>query len=93
MDKASALEFYKDGRGEQENEVQQAVSSLEKSVKEDPGYVPAYVAYFDLVNTTNAYRPELVAKAKAALSKALQIDETNVGAHVAMGRLLMQFEL
>jgi len=92
LEKAAALELYKDKKREREEEVRQAAASLERSVREDPGYLPAYIGYFELVDSPTLSRLDFVDDAKAALTKALRIDESNVAAHLAMARLLIQYE-
>ncbi|HTE91017.1 MAG TPA: winged helix-turn-helix domain-containing protein [Terriglobales bacterium] len=92
LDQAGKLEYYKDKQEIQKEEFRKAVSYLDQAVKEDPGYIPPYVSYFDAVDATNISGLELLPVAKAALTKALELDERNVEAHLALARLLMQFE-
>ena len=92
LDQAGKLEYYKDKQEIQKEEFRKAISYLDKAVKEDPRYIPPYVSYFDTVNATNTSRFEFLPVAKDALTKALELDERNVEAHLALARLLMQFE-
>jgi TolB-like protein/DNA-binding winged helix-turn-helix (wHTH) protein len=92
LDQAGKLEFYKDKRLAQQEEIGNAVSYLDRAMQEDPNYIPAYVAHFDLVDAANISRLEFLPKTKAALTKAVELDETSVEAHLALAKLLMQYE-
>ena len=73
-------------------EFRKGIASLETATQVDPTYLPAYVAYFQAVDPANVSRLEYLGTAKAALAKALELDETNVEAHLALARLLVQYE-
>jgi len=92
LDRAGKLEFYKDKHLAQQEEIHNAVSYLDRAMQEDPSYIPAYVTHFDLVDAANISRLEFLPKAEAALTKAVELDETSVEAHLALARLLMQYE-
>lgn len=92
LDQASAADFHKAKRQFQNNETTKALFYLDEAVRADPNYLPAYVAYFDLVDAPGISRMEFLPKAKAALTAALKIDEGNLSAHLALGRLLLQYE-
>ena len=92
LDKATTMDYYYGKQQTLEAELSKAVSYLEKALYEDPSYMPAYVAYFETVDGTNNPHLERLPKAKAALAKALEMDETNVEAHLALARLLLQYE-
>ncbi|HKU26809.1 MAG TPA: hypothetical protein VJQ54_15155, partial [Candidatus Sulfotelmatobacter sp.] len=92
LDQASAADFYNGKQQFKKDETTKALFYLDQAVREDPSYVPAYVAYFDLVDAPGLSRMEFVPKAQAALRRALEVDESNVAAHLALGRLLLQFE-
>lgn len=92
LGQAGKFEFYKDSHQALQEELRKGVSYLDRAIQEDPEYMPAYVAYFDAVDAPGISHLEFLPKAKTALTKALTIDPTNVAAHLALGRLLMQYE-
>jgi TolB-like protein/DNA-binding winged helix-turn-helix (wHTH) protein/tetratricopeptide (TPR) repeat protein len=92
LDQAAASDFFKEKRQFQRDETTKALFYLDQAVREDPNYLPAYVAYFDLVDAPGISRMEFLPRARTALKKALQLDDTNLAAHLALGRLLLQFE-
>jgi adenylate cyclase len=75
----------------------QARPLFEKAIELDSKYVPAYVG-LGLVElyavtlgwTSNA--ADAVQRAEALATKAISLDETNSGAHVIMGRVLIRLE-
>lgn len=92
LDRANAADFYKSKQQFQKDETAKALTFLDQAVSEDANYLPAYVAYFDLVDVPGISRMQYLTKAKAALLRALQVDETDLPAHLALGRLLLQYE-
>ena len=92
LDQAAASDFFKEKGQFKRDQTTKALFYLDQAVREDPNYLPAYVAYFDLVDAQGISRMEFLPRAKAALKKALQLDDTNLPAHLALGRLLLQFE-
>ena len=92
IDQAERFTYYKDKSEAIQEESNKAVSYLDSAVQQDPNYLPAYVAYFDVVDAENISLPEHLPKARAALAKALEVDETNVATHLALARLLMQYD-
>jgi TolB-like protein len=91
LDEAKKLELYEGKRQHENDEFRKAVFYLDTAIHEDQNYIPAYVAYFDAVETFYEHL-EYLPKAKSALTRALEVDPTNVPAHLALARLLMQFE-
>jgi TolB-like protein/DNA-binding winged helix-turn-helix (wHTH) protein len=92
LDQAGKLDFYKDKELGVPEEIKNAISYLDRAIQEDPNYLPAYVAYFDTVDTGNISRLEFLAKAKSALNKALDLDESNIQAHLLRARLMEQYD-
>jgi len=92
LDQAGKLEYYKGKREQQKDELRKAMSYLDRAIQEDPSYIPAYVGYFDAIDPTNTPQIEFWSKAKTALAKALELDESNEAARSALARMLMQFE-
>src|SRR6266480_488164 len=92
FDQAGKSEFYKDKTQAVRNELAKAVSYLDQAIQEDPNYTPAYISYFDAVNSTGIEHVEGLPRAKAALAKVLELDESNAGVHLVLAQLLMQYE-
>jgi len=92
INKATNLTYYKDELSSKREEATKAVFYLDSAIEEDPYYLPAYVAYFDVVDAEDIMLPEHLPKARSALAKALELDEANVAAHLALARLLMQYD-
>jgi len=88
----TSLTYYKDKTTAKHEEARKAVSYLDSATEQDPNFLPAYVAYFDVVDAYGIIMPEYLLKARAALAKALELDETNATAHFALARLLMQYD-
>jgi len=78
------------GRKKAEAEYAKGISSLERAIREDPNYAPAYVALAGAIITTYGQPPHvaLAPKAQAALEKALALDETNPKTHLLMAQFL-----
>lgn len=92
IDQCQNLAYYKGKIQVIHEEAGKAASFLDEAVREDPNYLPAYVAYFDLIDHTDIPLVEYWPKVHAALSKALELDETNVPAHLALAKLLMEYD-
>jgi TolB-like protein/DNA-binding winged helix-turn-helix (wHTH) protein len=92
IDQCEKLSYYKDKTQVIREEAHKAASFLDEAVREDPNYLPAYVAYFDLIDHTDIPLFEYWPKVHSALSKALELDETNVPAHLALAKLLMEYD-
>jgi TolB-like protein/DNA-binding winged helix-turn-helix (wHTH) protein len=93
LDAAANLQYYRGKNAALQEHLHTGFTYLDQAIEEDPTYLPAYIAYFGGVNSVDPQSPfEFLPKAKAALTHALQLDETCVEAHLALGRLLMQYE-
>jgi tetratricopeptide (TPR) repeat protein len=92
FERADSLEYYFGKHEALLEELRKAISFLDMSIQVDPTYLPAYVAYFQAVEAWDVLQIENLDRAKTALKKALELDETNVEAHLALARLLMQCE-
>jgi len=92
IDQIQNLAYYKGKIQVIREEAGKAASFLDEAVREDPNYLPAYVAHFDVIDHTDIPLVEYWPKAHAALSKALELDETNVPAHLALAKLLMEYD-
>lgn len=92
LDQATKLEYYKGKRHQQDDELQKAVTYLDTAVREDPEYVPAYVAYLNAVDRDTISHLEYLPKARAALTRALQLDPSNESALTKLARLYMEYD-
>ena len=66
-------------------------SYLDTAIREDPGYIPSYVAYLDAVDRDTISHLEYLPKARAALTRALQLDPSNESALTKLARLYMEY--
>ncbi len=73
-----------------------AVRYFEKAIEKDPDYALAWAGLADAYNLlgeyTNLSRRELFPKAKAAVNRALEIDNRLAEAHISLAALIMQNE-
>jgi TolB-like protein/DNA-binding winged helix-turn-helix (wHTH) protein/Tfp pilus assembly protein PilF len=71
-----------------------ATRFFQEAIDEDPGYAPAYGSLALAYGFSGYYQPprEVFAKAKAAATKALEIDETQAEAHAALGLVKLNHE-
>jgi tetratricopeptide (TPR) repeat protein len=90
LDQSSKVDLYYGKKAMHDAEVSKAVSYLDLAVQLDPSYVSAYLAYPDALD--EAWSPALLQRTKAALQKALEVDESNGQAHIAFANLLMRYE-
>lgn len=74
----------------------QAVEYFRRAVELDPGYAQAWAGFSDallfLAGENGPDERELRARGRAALQKALEIDETLAEAHASLGLLAMNFD-
>lgn len=74
----------------------QAINHFRRSVDAEPGYAPAYVGLADVYNRSaiRGYLPprEAYPLAKAAVSRAIQLDETLAEAHAVEGVIKFRWE-
>jgi TolB-like protein/DNA-binding winged helix-turn-helix (wHTH) protein len=90
FDKALRLEFHKGMENQYEGELQKAMAAFELAVQLDPGYAAAYLGIHD-VGSSGGIVPHrgLIPKARAALQKALGLDDSLVQAHLDRAMDLM----
>jgi len=92
IDRASRFQFDK-GRQLRKDELQTAFTYLDKAIEQDASYRPAYLAYFEAIDDADPTSPfEYLPKAKAGLTKALQLGQEDMEGHLAMAKLLMRYE-
>jgi TolB-like protein/DNA-binding winged helix-turn-helix (wHTH) protein len=80
--------FFKRGmekaaRDEQTN----ALQSFREAIKLDPSYAPGYLGVADSLVSSYELTSDVVRDAKAAVAKALELDESLVDAHITMATL------
>jgi TolB-like protein/DNA-binding winged helix-turn-helix (wHTH) protein len=69
-------------------EERKAIAEFQRAIQEDPHYIPAYLAIFEMTNLIDAI-PDLDSKAKAAVARALELDDSVAEAHLDNARLLL----
>ena len=92
IEQERGLQFHKDKQLAIYEEATEAVFYLDRAIQQDPDYVPAYVAYFAVLDSEVCPQLERLPKARSALRRVLELEEHNVPAHLAMARLLMQYD-
>ena len=92
LDQARKFKYYRGKQPAVAEELKNTVSYLDQAIREDPDYLPAYVAYFDVVDAEDVSQLEYLPKARAALQKALELDASNIPARLALARILMQYD-
>ncbi len=76
----------------------QAIEYFQQAIQKDPRYAPAYAALADLYSlqgfSVAATEPakEAAEKAKAAVRKALELDDASAETHAALGRILHVYD-
>ena len=76
--------------------LKRAVDYFQQAIDKDPGYALAYAGLADCYAVYNSYQVELPResgpKAKAAATRALEIDDTLAAAHASLGMTRMSYE-
>src|SRR5262249_42884435 len=88
LTKATDLQVRKGFEQEFAKEERKAIADLEQAIQEDPHYIHAYLAIFEMTYLVDAV-PELDSKAKAAVATALEMDDSVAEAHLDHARLLL----
>jgi serine/threonine protein kinase/Tfp pilus assembly protein PilF len=99
-DNAEAHRLYLKGRyfwnKRSEEGIRNAVSYFQKAIEEDPSYALAYTGLADSYSILAAFGiaapRDVFPKAKAAASRALEIDSTLAEAHVSLALILQHYE-
>ncbi len=72
---------------------EKSLEYLERAVRKDPGYAPAYAALANTYQEASLYGvmppKEAYSKSSATVTKALELDDTLAEAHTALGVLLL----
>jgi TolB-like protein/DNA-binding winged helix-turn-helix (wHTH) protein/tetratricopeptide (TPR) repeat protein len=92
LDGAAKLEYHKGKRGILKEHLRQAEAYLDRALDEDPRFMPAYAALWDLMDETDAPRVEFLPKAKSTLKRGLELDDTNAELHIALARILIMYD-
>ena len=78
------------------SDIEKAIEYLKEAVTIDPEYALAYAGLADCYGVLSIYRPvapeEVYPKAKAAATKALELDDSLAEAHAALGCILDNYE-
>jgi TolB-like protein/Tfp pilus assembly protein PilF len=99
-DNAEAHRLYLKGRyfwnKRSEEGIRSATGYFQKAIEEDPSYALAYTGLADSYSILAAFGiaapREVFPKAKAAVSRALEIDSTLAEAHVSLALILQHYE-
>jgi tetratricopeptide (TPR) repeat protein len=79
-----------------EHTLKRAVEYFQRAIEKDPAYALAYAGLADCYAIYNSYQVELPRasgpKAKAAATKALELDDTLAEAHASLGMARMSYE-
>jgi TolB-like protein/DNA-binding winged helix-turn-helix (wHTH) protein len=86
--KANELQLRKGFEQAFAEEERKAIADFEQAIQEDPHYIPAYLAIFEMTNLVDAI-PDLDSKARAAVARALEMDSSVAEAHVDNARFLL----
>ena len=65
-----------------EEEFSKSIASFEAAIREDPNYIPAYLALAETIMGNGGQPQADLGKARSALTKALSLDENNVSTHL-----------
>ncbi len=87
--KADELQLRKGFEQEFAEEERKAVADFEQAIREDPHYIPAYLAIFEMMTGLMDAIPDLDSKARAAVARALELDDSVAEAHLDNARLLL----
>jgi TolB-like protein len=90
LQKCREQRIHKDNKERVAEGLRVATADFEQAIREDPNYAPAYVGLSEALLSRRP-TPQMIEKAKAALSKALTLDDA-ADAHFAMANLRMQYE-
>jgi TolB-like protein/DNA-binding winged helix-turn-helix (wHTH) protein/Tfp pilus assembly protein PilF len=78
------------------SEIQRGISHLQQATEIDPNYALAYVAlagaYLTLALNSEMPATEVLPKAKAAASRAVEIDDTLAEAHAELGNIIFWYD-
>ncbi|MBZ5658446.1 MAG: winged helix-turn-helix domain-containing protein [Acidobacteriia bacterium] len=88
LGKASDLQLRKGFEQQFADEVRKAIADFELAIREDPHYIPAYLAIFEMQNLMDV-TPELDSKGRAAVARAMELDDSVAEAHLDNARLLL----
>lgn len=86
-DKSVNQELFLKLQESSQEEFREAMTDFEQAVEADPNYIQAHLA-FELALETQRPHPDMLPRAKAAVAKAIQLDDLLSKSHVTMGRLL-----
>jgi TolB-like protein/tetratricopeptide (TPR) repeat protein len=78
-----------------EADLVEAIRDFESALARNPGYAPAYAGIADAyASLSDVYRPpyEVMPKARAAATKALQLDETLADTHVSLANIQFNYD-
>ena len=87
LEQMSILFFKRGMEKRARNEQTKAMQSFEEAIKLDPTYAPAYLGIADSLVSSYELTSDSVREAKAAVAKALELDDSLVAAHITLAML------
>ncbi len=72
--------------------LRKAVESFNRAIARDPGYARAYAGLADAYQLSKAFLPDAYGKAKEAVLKALELDDSLAEAHASLGEIRLDYE-
>jgi TolB-like protein/DNA-binding winged helix-turn-helix (wHTH) protein len=87
LEQMSILFFKRGMKKSAKDEQTKAMQSFREAIKQDPTYAPGYLGVADSLVSSYELTSDDVREAKAAVAKALELDESLVDAHVTLAML------
>jgi TolB-like protein/DNA-binding winged helix-turn-helix (wHTH) protein len=91
LEQYGKLELYRGKEEVRSEELRKALAYFDQATALDPQYIPPYLSFFDAMNSL-VPQLDLIPRVEAGVATALQLDESNVRAHLARAQLLEQYE-
>jgi TolB-like protein/DNA-binding winged helix-turn-helix (wHTH) protein len=88
--KVAQSDFFKGRERAVEEEYSKSIQSFRKAIEEDPTYAPGYVGLADALLSAYVPSDQAIAEARAAVIKALQLDDNLEDAHLTLAMIYMQ---
>jgi len=90
LDQYDKLELYRGKERTREQELRKAIGYFDLAIERDPQFIPPYLWFFDGINSPSLQLDQ-IPRVEAGVARALQLDESNVRAHLWRARLLEQY--
>jgi len=90
LEKKVQTDFIKGMEGVVEEEYSESIHSFRKAIEEDPNYAPGYVGLADALLSAYVPSDQEIDEARAAVKKALELDDRLEDAHLTLAMMYMQ---